>query len=224
MDIKLVHISDFNTLIHAHQVVDDLKCVLFPITLTRAAKTWFMKFKRNSITSWDQLSCDFKKEFCTAKARILKCSFFNNVKQQPGESLKDHLLFMHATSRGKCPSTRAGPKQCPKRVKQHAIPTTMLKCRDGTTKDDVLSGNVIIKLIHGEHYCKASLTRDTIKLIKKTRKLKVNHGMPAQGNGTDLQNWRTLATCQHPYVTTILKTLRLAQKCPLLLSPRLPLQ
>ncbi|KAF4353572.1 hypothetical protein F8388_003444 [Cannabis sativa] len=86
-----VHISDFRTLMRTHQVVDDLRCVLFLVALTGAAKTWFKKFKRHSITSWDQLSRDFKKEFCTAKAKKLECSSLANVKQQLGESLKAYI-------------------------------------------------------------------------------------------------------------------------------------
>ncbi|KAF4353340.1 hypothetical protein F8388_015751 [Cannabis sativa] len=86
-----VHISDFDTLMRAHQVVDDLRCVLFPVTLTGVAKTWFKKFKRHSITSWDKLSRDLKKELRGSKARKLKCSCLTNVKQQPGESLKAYI-------------------------------------------------------------------------------------------------------------------------------------
>uniref|UniRef100_A0A803Q729 Retrotransposon gag domain-containing protein n=1 Tax=Cannabis sativa TaxID=3483 RepID=A0A803Q729_CANSA len=91
-----VHISDFNTLMRAHQVVDDLRCVLFLVTLTGVAKTWFKKFKRHSITSWDQLSRDFKKELCAAKARNLEFSSLANLKQQPGKSLRAYINRFNA--------------------------------------------------------------------------------------------------------------------------------
>uniref|UniRef100_A0A803Q253 Retrotransposon gag domain-containing protein n=1 Tax=Cannabis sativa TaxID=3483 RepID=A0A803Q253_CANSA len=46
-----IHISDFNTLIQAHLVVGDWKCVLFPTTLSGAASSWFKMFKRHCIVS-----------------------------------------------------------------------------------------------------------------------------------------------------------------------------
>ncbi|XP_060958922.1 uncharacterized protein LOC133030310 [Cannabis sativa] len=85
------HISDFNTLMRTSQVSGDLKCMLFPVTLTGAGKTWFNKWKKHSITSWDKLSSDFKKEFRAARSRKPECSSLANVKQQPGESLKAYI-------------------------------------------------------------------------------------------------------------------------------------
>ncbi|XP_060974116.1 uncharacterized protein LOC115695310 [Cannabis sativa] len=58
------HIIDFNKLMRTSQVSSDLKCMLFPMTLTRAAKTWSQK---------------------------RECSSLGNVKQQLGESLKAYI-------------------------------------------------------------------------------------------------------------------------------------
>ena len=57
------HLSTFNTIMRASNVGYELRCMLFPASLTGPAKNWFEKYKRHSITSWDQLSKDFKKQF-----------------------------------------------------------------------------------------------------------------------------------------------------------------
>ena len=46
------HLSTFNIIMRASNVNHDLRCVLFPTSLTGPAKTWFDRFKRHYITSW----------------------------------------------------------------------------------------------------------------------------------------------------------------------------
>lgn len=55
------HLSTFNIIMRASNVNHELRCVLFPTSLTGPAKSWFDKFRRHSTTSWDQLSLEFKK-------------------------------------------------------------------------------------------------------------------------------------------------------------------
>ena len=55
------HLSTFNTIMRASNVGYELRCMLFPTSLAGPAKSWFEKYKRHSITSWEQLSKDFKK-------------------------------------------------------------------------------------------------------------------------------------------------------------------
>ena len=57
------HLSTFNTVMRATDADLELRCMLFPTSLTGLAKSWFNKFRRHSITSWYQLSSDFKKQF-----------------------------------------------------------------------------------------------------------------------------------------------------------------
>ena len=57
------HLRTFNTVIRASNVGLDLRCLLFLIILTDPAKSWFDKFRRHSIASWDQLSHEFKRQF-----------------------------------------------------------------------------------------------------------------------------------------------------------------
>ena len=61
------HLSTFNVMMRASNMNSELRCMLFPTTLTSPAKSWFDKFRRHSITSSDQLSADFRKQFRNAR-------------------------------------------------------------------------------------------------------------------------------------------------------------
>ncbi|XP_062092949.1 uncharacterized protein LOC133798592 [Humulus lupulus] len=69
----------------------ELRCMLFPTSLIGPAKNWFEKYKRHSISSWDQLSRDFKKQFRAMIGIRLEVSALTNVRQQPNETLKSYL-------------------------------------------------------------------------------------------------------------------------------------
>ena len=79
------HLSTFNTIMRASNVGYELRCMLFPTSLTGPAKSWFEKYKRHSITSWEQLSKDFKKQFRAMVGVRPEASTLTNVRQQPGK-------------------------------------------------------------------------------------------------------------------------------------------
>ena len=85
------HLSTFNVMMRASNVNSELRCMLFPTTLTRPAKSWFDKFRRHSITSWDQLSADFRKQFRNARTLKPEASSLANIKQRKDETLKNYL-------------------------------------------------------------------------------------------------------------------------------------
>ncbi|XP_030505162.2 uncharacterized protein LOC115720143 [Cannabis sativa] len=85
------HLNNFNTIMRASNVTINLRCILFPTSLVGAASSWFNKFTHHSITSWEQLSKDFKKQFQAARDRRLEATSLTNIKQQPGETLKAYL-------------------------------------------------------------------------------------------------------------------------------------
>lgn len=85
------HLSTFNTVIQASNVGLELRCMLFPTTLTGQAKSWFDKFRGHSIASWDQLSSEFKKQFWAARTIKLEASSLANIKQKPDETLTKYL-------------------------------------------------------------------------------------------------------------------------------------
>ncbi|XP_062075804.1 uncharacterized protein LOC133779923 [Humulus lupulus] len=75
----------------ANNVKYELRCMLFPTTLTTLAKNWLDKFQRHSISAWEQLSWEFKKQFQAVKRIKPEASTLTNVRQHPGESLKSYL-------------------------------------------------------------------------------------------------------------------------------------
>ena len=85
------HLSTFNVMMRASNMNSELRCMLFPTTLTGPAKSWFDKFWRHSITSWDQLSADFRKQFRNARTRKPEASSLANIKQRKNETLKEYL-------------------------------------------------------------------------------------------------------------------------------------
>ncbi|XP_060965268.1 uncharacterized protein LOC133034237 [Cannabis sativa] len=85
------HLNNFNTIMRASNVTNNLCCILFPTCPVGVASSWFNKFTHHFITSWEQLSKDFKKQFQVARDRRPKASSLTNIKQQPGEMLKAYL-------------------------------------------------------------------------------------------------------------------------------------
>ena len=57
------HLGMFNTLMMAHNIGLELRCLIFPSTLTGAARQWFKQSKKQSISSWKTFSTDFKRAF-----------------------------------------------------------------------------------------------------------------------------------------------------------------
>ncbi|XP_062103648.1 uncharacterized protein LOC133814741 [Humulus lupulus] len=76
----------------ASNVGFELGCMLFPTTLIGAANSWFDKVHRHSISPWEQLSTNFKKQFRDPKSIKLVASSLENIKQQSGESLKKYIV------------------------------------------------------------------------------------------------------------------------------------
>ncbi|KAM6543961.1 hypothetical protein CsatB_008408 [Cannabis sativa] len=85
------HLNNFNTIMRESNVMNNLRCILLPTSLVGAVSSWFNKFTRHSIISWEQLSRDFKKQFQAARDRRPKAASLTNIKQQPNETLKAYL-------------------------------------------------------------------------------------------------------------------------------------
>lgn len=97
------HLNTFNTVMRASNVSHELRCMLFHTCLTRPAKSWFDKFRRHSIISWDKLSSNIKKQFRAARTIKPEASSLENIKQQPGRALKKYIARFNleaARSRG----------------------------------------------------------------------------------------------------------------------------
>ncbi|XP_060965288.1 uncharacterized protein LOC115719955 [Cannabis sativa] len=75
----------------ASNVTNNLRCILFPTSLVGVASSWFNKFTRHSVISWEQLSRDFKKQFQAVRDRRPEAASLTNIKQQLDETLKAYL-------------------------------------------------------------------------------------------------------------------------------------
>ena len=69
----------------------ELRCMLFPTTRMGPTKRWFNKFRGQSITSWDQLSSEFKKQFRATRTIKPEASSLANIIQKVGDTLKQYL-------------------------------------------------------------------------------------------------------------------------------------
>ena len=73
-------------------MVSDLaKCMVFTITRSNGAKKWFRSLTLGSVTSWQQLSTSFLRQFQATKQFAVQLAHLGNVKQNEGESLKSFL-------------------------------------------------------------------------------------------------------------------------------------
>ncbi|KAM6587731.1 hypothetical protein CsatA_010336 [Cannabis sativa] len=95
---SVAHLNNFNTIMRANNVMNNLRCILFPTSLVGAASSWLKKFTHHSITSWEKLSKDFKKQFPAASDRRPEVSSLTNIKQQLGETLKAYLSRFSITA------------------------------------------------------------------------------------------------------------------------------
>ena len=85
------HLDHFNDLMELHMVSDLAKCKVFIVTLSNGAKKWFRSLTPGSVTSWQQLSTSFMRQFQATKQFAVSLAHLGNVKQQEGESLKSFL-------------------------------------------------------------------------------------------------------------------------------------
>ena len=85
------HLDHFNDLMVLHMVSDQAKCRVFTVTLRNRAKKWFRSMTSRSVTSWQQLSMSFFRQFQVTKQFVVSFAHFGNIKQKKGESLKSYL-------------------------------------------------------------------------------------------------------------------------------------
>ena len=87
----LDHIEAFKTILSLHQTLDEVICRTFLATLRGATRVWFSKLPTVSITNFDQLSDSFVRHFIGGQRHKRPTSYLLIVKQQEGETLKEHM-------------------------------------------------------------------------------------------------------------------------------------
>ena len=74
------HLVHFNDLMELHMVLDNAKCRVFTITLSNGAKKWFRSITPDLVTSWQQLSTNFLRQFQETKQFVAPLAHLDNVK------------------------------------------------------------------------------------------------------------------------------------------------
>ena len=64
---------------------------VFIVTLSNDAKKWLRSLTSSSISTWQQLSTSFLRQFQVTKQFAVPLTHLGNVEQQEGESLKSYL-------------------------------------------------------------------------------------------------------------------------------------
>ncbi|KAM6555168.1 hypothetical protein CsatB_015930 [Cannabis sativa] len=98
----LTHVENFKIQMDLQGIRDDLRCRIFPATLTDTAQQWFTKLPPGRITSWDEFEGLFYTQFSSARQIPAELGDLVAIKQKPDEPLKDYIQrFMQEATKVK---------------------------------------------------------------------------------------------------------------------------
>ena len=81
------HIATFKTTMHLQGVPDEIMCRAFPTTLKGSARVWFGKIPPNTVSSFEELSKLFVKNFIRGQRHKCSSSILLTIEQGENESL-----------------------------------------------------------------------------------------------------------------------------------------
>ena len=94
----MVHLNSFNAAMKvARGDFDELKCQVFPLTLSGKASIWFSGIAPKSIDSFYQLSMEFTSNFYSCRKRRATASDLFQLQQHKNESLRDFCARFNLT-------------------------------------------------------------------------------------------------------------------------------
>lgn len=85
------HLSYYENLMICHRYNDITKCRLFISTFKAYARTWFSGLPARSVNSWEEFKAAFLAKFSVNTPHAVHTISLENVKQNPGESLRDYI-------------------------------------------------------------------------------------------------------------------------------------
>ncbi|XP_060972286.1 uncharacterized protein LOC133038215 [Cannabis sativa] len=98
----LTHVENFKIQMDFQGIRDDLRCRIFPATLTDTVQQWFTKLPPRRITSWDEFEGLFYTQFSSARQMPAELDDLVTIKQKPDEPLKDYIQrFMQEATKVK---------------------------------------------------------------------------------------------------------------------------
>ncbi|XP_057444329.1 uncharacterized protein LOC130736523 [Lotus japonicus] len=92
------HLLYFNTKMVISSASDAVKCRMFPSTFKGTTMAWFTTLPRGSITNFRDFSSKFLVQFSTSKIKQVTIDDLYNVRQSEGETLKQYVRWLSATS------------------------------------------------------------------------------------------------------------------------------
>ncbi|XP_062118922.1 uncharacterized protein LOC133832620 [Humulus lupulus] len=96
------HVKIFEIQTNLQGVRDDVRCRIFPATLSDIAPQWFFKLELETITSWDTFVRLFYSQLFAARIPPVELNGLVDIKQVPNEPLKDYVQrFMQEAAQSK---------------------------------------------------------------------------------------------------------------------------
>jgi len=96
------HIYQFTVSMDAACAPEEVRCRLFPTTLTGITAKWYCKLPAGRINSWPAMVNQFKRQFWVHHERMKDAISLADIKQGESESLRDYVKrFNHAAARVK---------------------------------------------------------------------------------------------------------------------------
>ncbi|XP_062080496.1 uncharacterized protein LOC133785261 [Humulus lupulus] len=96
------HVNNFEIQTDLQGVRDDVRCRIFPTTLSNFSQQWFFKLEPGTITSWDTMVRFFYSQLFAARIPSTELNDLVDIKQGPDEPLKDYVQkFVQAATRSK---------------------------------------------------------------------------------------------------------------------------
>jgi hypothetical protein len=85
------HINNFNAIANFRKTSGAIRCRLFPTTLRKGALTWYTSLPPQSVSSWQDLTSQFRKNFTASRKQPKTVASLEAIFQGPKESLRDYI-------------------------------------------------------------------------------------------------------------------------------------
>ncbi|TXG54648.1 hypothetical protein EZV62_019904 [Acer yangbiense] len=110
------HLDSYLDWMNMQGASDAVKCRVFPLTLSGDARTWYRSLKRQSISSFNELSKEFRGGFAASRRRRRHMVHLTSIRQLETESIRDYMKrFTEAARDSKSHDTSTEPSEVPRR-------------------------------------------------------------------------------------------------------------
>ena len=85
------HLDSYLDWMNMQGASDAVKCRVFPLTLSGDARTWYGGLKRQSISSFNELSKEFRSGFAASRRRRRHMVHLTSIRQTDTETIRDYM-------------------------------------------------------------------------------------------------------------------------------------